>query len=522
MKSISFNNINYNKKYITHITDHCENNISYIKKCKDIVKKKYNFENVIFTTSCTHALEMMAMILNIGDGDEVIIPSYTFVSTANAFVKFGATIKCVDSLPSNPMINLDDIENVITNKTKAIVIVHYAGQSCDMNKLMDICDKYNIYLLEDAAQAINSYYLNKPLGSFGILSAFSFHYTKNVNCGEGGMLVINDKDLVSKANIVCDKGTNRYDFLNKQISKYEWVSKGSSYPMSEINAAYLYGQLKNIDEIILHRKQLWYVYKNNLSIINDNKIGFLSQENNDNIGNYHIFYIIFNVQKQLKLLQKYLKNNMIETFTHYVSLHESDYYNRHFDIVSLPNSEKFTTNLLRLPLHHNLTVSDCKFISNCITNFFNYKIINQSFDKLTKTHIDDIIHLKSQFWKYNYDSQFKWMHDNIRVSDVNIMIYNNENKLIGYALIMIRNCIILDSVIIDERYRGCGFGNILLNSVMSNIIKENGFLLCQEKNISFYEKHGWLQNCKINVENKTVNDDLCKMVFNNPLSIAKY
>ena len=219
MKPILFNNPNYNKKYITHITDHCENNISYIKKCKDIVKKKYNFENVIFTTSCTHALEMMAMILNIGDGDEVIIPSYTFVSTANAFVKFGASIKCVDSLPNNPMINLDDIENVITDKTKAIVVVHYAGQSCDMNKLMDICDKYNIYLLEDAAQAINSYYLNKPLGSFGILSAFSFHYTKNVNCGEGGMLVINDKDLVSKANIVCDKGTNRYDFLNKQISK---------------------------------------------------------------------------------------------------------------------------------------------------------------------------------------------------------------------------------------------------------------------------------------------------------------
>lgn len=524
MNPILFNNPNYDKDYIKHITNHFEDNISYIDKCKNVVGEKYNFEDVIFTTSCTHALEMMSMILNIGNGDEVIIPSYTFVSTANAFVKFGATIKCIDSLSNNPMINLDDIENAITDKTKAIVVVHYAGQSCDMDRLTDICNKHNIYLLEDAAQAINSYYKNKPLGSFGTLSAFSFHYTKNITSGEGGMLVINNRELVSKANIVCDKGTNRYDFLNNKISKYEWVDKGSSYPMSELNAAYLYGQLKNIDEIILHRKQLWHVYKNNLTIITDKKIGILcnKNENNDNISNYHIFYIIFNETKKLKLLQKFLKDNKIQTFTHYVSLHESKYYKTNFETISLPNSEKITTNLLRLPLHNNLKTEDCEFICKCINNFYNYSTINTSFDKLSKTHIDDIINLKSQFWNYDYDSQFNWMQNNIMSDDINIMIYNNENQLIGFAVIMIKNCIILDSVIIDEKYRGCGFGNVLMNHVMSNFIKEDGFLLCEEKNITFYEKYGWIKNDDIIVENKIIDNNLHKMVCNNISNIIKY
>jgi dTDP-4-amino-4,6-dideoxygalactose transaminase len=522
MDPILFNSSTYDNEYIKNITDHFENNISYIDMCKSVVKENYKFENVIFTTSCTHALEMMAMILNIGTSDEVIIPSYTYVSTANAFVKFGATIKCVDSLPNDPMINLDCIENEITSKTKAIVVVHYAGQSCDMNRLLKICKKHNIYLLEDAAQAINSFYDGKPLGSFGILSAFSFHYTKNITSGEGGMLVINNDELVSKAHIVCDKGTNRCDFLNKKVNKYEWVDKGSSYPMSELNAAYLYGQLKNIDEIISYRKKLWYIYKNNLSTIIDIQIGILCNENENNTSNYHIFYILFNNTKGLKSLQKFLKNVDIQTFTHYVSLHESKYYKTNFESVSLPNSEKITTNLLRLPLHNNLKTDDCHFVCRCIQNFYNYNVINLPFHKLTNSHIDDIINIKSQFWKYDYESQFNWVQNNVTSEDINVMIYNSEDKLIGYLLIMVRNCKILDSVIVDEKYRGCGFGNVLMNYVMSNVMEENGFLLCEMKNITFYGKYGWLQNDDINVANKTIDNELHKMVYNINVDTVTY
>ena len=523
MNKILFNEPNFKKKYIDNILDHFENNISYTKKCKQLVYDKYNFKNVIFTTSCTHALEMMAMILNIGYGDEVIIPSYTFVSTANAFVKFGATIKCLDSMNDHPNMDINNIENSITEKTKALVIVHYAGQSCDMNKLSNICDKHNIFLLEDAAQAINSYFYEKPLGSFGILSAFSFHYTKNINCGEGGMLVINDDKLVNKANIICDKGTNRYDFLNKKVNKYEWVSKGSSYPLSEINAAFLYEQLINIDNIINYRKKIWDYYYNNLNIINDKNIGYLCKLNNYNKNNFHIFYIFFRYKKDLNILKKFLNKNNIQSYTHYISLHESEYYKNNFGHISLPNSEIFSNNLLRLPLHSNLSISDCNYICKCINSFYNYNILSITYNNLSEKNIDDIINLKSQFWKYNNESQMEWIQNNMKMNDINIMIYNNEKKLIGYLLIMIRNCYILDSVIIDEKYRGCGFGNIIMKYTMKLFLKKNGFLLCEKNNISFYEKYGWKCKDEIVIKNKENNNNLQKMIFdNNNINIFKY
>ena len=321
---LSFSTPYFDSECLKHIEIASTNNVSYINKCEVLLNTKYNFPHSILTTSCTHALEMMAMLLDISEGDEILVPSYTFVSTANAFVKFGATIKCIDSNKNNPNIDSNQIEKAITKKTKALVVVHYGGWACDMDKIVEICKKKNIYLLEDAAQAIHSYYKNKPLGSFGILSAFSFHETKNINCGEGGLLVINDKKLMGKAHIICDKGTNRYEFSKGKIDKYEWVGKGSSYPLSNINAAYLFPQLVNIDSIIQHRKQLWECYKKKLIFLEEKEIGKLCEKQNDCKGNYHIFYIIFEDDSILKKVKSYLNINKIMSYTHYHPLHESE------------------------------------------------------------------------------------------------------------------------------------------------------------------------------------------------------
>lgn len=520
--TIPFNIPLHSDKYLYNISDHFNNDISYTKKCIEFMKDKYNFNNVILTTSCTHSLEMMAMILNIGKGDEVIVPSYTFVSSANAFVKFGATIKCVDSNNEHPNIDIENIERHFTQKTKALVVVHYAGQSCNMTKLKNICKNNNIYLLEDAAQAINSYYDNKPLGSFGILSAFSFHSTKNLNCGEGGMLVINDANLIKKAHIVCDKGTNRYEFLNNEVTKYEWVEKGSSYPISEINSAYLYNQLLCIDDITNKRKILWNYYKSNLSFIESNKYGIISRDINNCIGNYHIFYIIFNNPKTLTHIKQLLKNNNIHAFTHYISLHQSKYYKENFELITLPNSEKYTSSLLRLPLYYDLNINDCKCICKFINSYFNNNIIKLDFKTLSEEQINSIISLKSQYWKYEYESQRSWMINNIKDNDINVLLYNDNCQLIGVVAILNRNCMILDSLIVDEKYRCSGFGSIIMKYVMNNIIKDNGFLLCENKNKNFYKKYGWIENNKIKVENKFIKNDLIKMTFNNYLNNVTY
>lgn len=520
MKNIPFNIPNYDEKFLDNISNHFVSNVSFIKKCQDLVKEKYNFNNTIFTTSCTHSLEMMAMILNIGTGDEVIIPSYTFVSTANAFVKFGASVKCIDSIQNDPMMDIDNIEKQISSKTKAIVVVHYGGNSCNMIKIKDICEKYNIYLLEDAAQAINSYYNGIPLGSFGILSAFSFHSTKNINCGEGGMLVINDETLVNKARIICDKGTNRYDFLNNIISKYQWIDKGSSYPMSELNAAYLYQQLVEIDNITNKRKELWRIYYKRLTMI-VNKGAHICKDLSL-MSNCHIFYIVFDKKDDIDELQRFLNKNDIQTFKHYSSLHTSVYYKANFENVCLPHSEKISENLLRLPLHNDLTIQECEYICKVIVNYYKHYIKIVKFKQLNTKKMDEIIELKSQFWNYSYDSQKKWLHSNIYADDINVMMYNSESKLIGYCLVLCRNCYILDSVIIDENIRGLGFGRIMMNSVMGNVIMDNGFLLCEKKNVDFYKRFGWLKNDIIEVKDKLIDNSLQKMTYHNKTNIVAY
>ena len=247
----------------------------FTKKCHEFFETRYGFQKCLLTTSCTDALEMAAILLDIQPGDEVIMPSYTFVSTANAFVLRGARIVFCDSREDHPGINEDGIEELITPKTKAIVPVHYAGVACDMDKIMSLADKYNLYVVEDAAQAIDSFYTNKngekkPLGGIGHLAAFSFNDTKNIISGEGGMLVINHPRFNERAEIIREMGTNRSKFFRGEVDKYGWVDIGSSFLPSDIVAAFLYAQLENIEEIQKKRKRNWDAYWEEIVILQRN------------------------------------------------------------------------------------------------------------------------------------------------------------------------------------------------------------------------------------------------------------
>lgn len=337
-------------QYIQDTAYHQSGDGKYSRLLYTLLEDRYHFSHALLTTSCTHALEMMGMIIKIQPGDEIIIPSYTFVSTANAFVRLGANVVFADSCPDHPTMDIEQIPSLVTEKTKAVCIVHYAGVSCDMDRLQEICRAHNLFLLEDAAQAIHSYYRGKPLGSFGIMSAFSFHETKNINCGEGGLLVINDAQYVEEAEIIREKGTNRSQFQKKKICKYEWVRVGSSYVLSDINAAYLYYQFLHMDELFTHRKTLWLTYEK-----------YLHQQNPE--GNYHIYYILCDSPSELKEL---LLVQGIMTATHYVPLHQSSYYRSHYPEIELPRSEFFSHHLLRLPLYHDLTVADVERICKVI------------------------------------------------------------------------------------------------------------------------------------------------------------
>lgn len=338
----------------------------FTQKCHKFFEEKFGFKKVLLTTSCTDALEMCAILADIQPGDEVIVPSYTFVSTALAFVRQGAKIVFADSSEANPNIDADLIENLITSKTRAIVIVHYAGISCDMDKIMSLALKYNLLVIEDAAQAIDSYYKGRVLGSIGHLAAFSFHETKNINSGEGGMLVINDEKYFKRAEIIWEKGTNRAEFFRGEINKYGWVDIGSSFLPSEIIAAYLFAQLENLTSIQNKRRTIWNAYFEGLekwSSTNGVKLPFLPEYATNNA---HMFYIILKSLEQRNYLIDLLKNNDIYAVSHYLSLHNSVYYINKHDGRKLPNSDRYTDCLLRLPLFYELSLEDVGKIVDCI------------------------------------------------------------------------------------------------------------------------------------------------------------
>ena len=376
--------IPFNKPYLTgkemqYIEDAVKSgkisgNGLFTKKCQEFFEKEFGFKKTLLTTSCTDALEMAAILADIKEGDEVIVPSFTFVSTALAFVRQGADIVFADSYSDNPNIDADQIEALITKKTKAIVVVHYAGVACDMDKIMSIANKHGIIVIEDAAQAIDSYYISKDgtkkaLGSIGHLSAFSFHETKNIISGEGGMLCINDDRFIQRAEIIWEKGTNRSQFFRGEVDKYSWVDTGSSFLPSEIISAFLWAQIENMRDIQDKRIKIWNRYYEGLSSfepvsIKKPKLPLVPEYATNNA---HMFYLVCdNVDDRTKFIQ-HLKDKGILSVFHYLSLHKSSYYEKYSTRKSeLPNSDMFSDCLVRLPLFYELTDEQVEYIINTI------------------------------------------------------------------------------------------------------------------------------------------------------------
>lgn len=343
----------------------------YTKLCSQWFEEKFNSKKTLLTTSCTHALEMAAILCDIKEGDEVIMPSFTFVSTADAFVMRGAKIVFVDIRPDTMNINEELIEAAVTKKTKVIVPVHYAGVGCEMDKIMSIAKKYNLFVVEDAAQGVMAYYKNNPLGTIGDFGCYSFHETKNYSMGEGGAISIIDPEFVERAEIIREKGTDRSKFFRGQVDKYTWVDFGSSYLPSEINAAYLYAQLEEADFINNWRISIWNRYYSGLKVLENDKLIRLPYVPEECKHNAHMFYIkTSSLEERTKLISHLKKYDILSVF-HYIPLHTSPAglkYGRFHgeDVYTTRESEK----LLRLPLYFNLKHEQVDHIINKIKEFY--------------------------------------------------------------------------------------------------------------------------------------------------------
>lgn len=353
-----------------HTHKHLSGNGFFTKRAHAFFRERYGFKNVLLTSSCTAALEMSAILMDIRPGDEVIMPAYTFVTTANAFVLRGAKVIFADSSPTHPNIDPEKIPPLITPKTKAIVVVHYAGTSCDMDAILAVAAKHKLFVVEDAAQAIDSFYKGKPLGSFGHFAAFSFHETKNIQCGEGGLLVINDQKYAERAEIIWEKGTNRAAFFRGEISKYEWVDLGSSFLPSDMNAAFLCAQLEGLEKIQKIRKNIWNLYFCGLKNLEKNKKIKLPALPKYATNNAHIFYLLCNTPEERSALINYMQKHQIHAIFHYQCLHKSPFYRQHCRNAALPNAEYFESCLLRLPFYVSLSVSDIDYVLDKLRGFF--------------------------------------------------------------------------------------------------------------------------------------------------------
>jgi dTDP-4-amino-4,6-dideoxygalactose transaminase len=372
--------IPFNKPYLTGKEAHylyqavysgkISGNGMFTQKCQQFFEEKYGFKKCLLTTSCTDALEMCAILADIQPGDEVIVPSFTFVSSALAFVRQGAKIVFADSYADNPNIDSDTIEALITPRTKAIVPVHYAGVACDMDKIMSLAEKYGLLVIEDAAQAIDSFYKDRALGSIGHLAAFSFHETKNIISGEGGMLAVNDERFIRRAEIIWEKGTNRAEFFRGEVNKYGWVDTGSSFLPSEIVAAFLYAQIEHLDEIQHKRKSLWNKYLELILPFAENGSFRLPEIPGYATNNAHLFYLVCHSLEERTRLIAHLKENGVLAVFHYLSLHSSHFYAPKHDGRELPNCDHFADCLVRLPMFYELEFTDIDKITRLIKNFY--------------------------------------------------------------------------------------------------------------------------------------------------------
>ncbi len=343
-------------------------NGEFTKKCHTFFEQRYGFKKCLLTSSGTDALEMCAILCDLKYGDEVIVPSYTFVSTALAFLREGAKVVFADSSSENPNITVENIEPLITPKTKVIAVVHYAGIACDMEAIMTLANKNNILVVEDAAHSVDSFYKRKPLGGIGHLGAFSFHETKNISSGEGGMCIINDERFIRRAEIIWEKGTNRAEFYRGMVNKYGWVDIGSSFLPSEFNAAYLWAQLEQLEDIQNKRKYIWQMYYDGLNgKLPDVVYIPLIPEYATN--NAHMFYLVCPSLEYRTALMKYLNENDVMTTFHYLPLHSSAYYRDKHDGRVLPNCDHYADCLVRLPLFYGLNDYEVEKVVKHILQF---------------------------------------------------------------------------------------------------------------------------------------------------------
>lgn len=377
--------INFNKPHLTGKEAHymyqavfnCKlsGNGDFTKKCQSFFEQRYGYKKAILTTSGSDALEMAAILCNINPGDEVIVPSYTFVSSALAFVRERAKIVFADSCANNPNIDPDKLEELITPKTKAIVVVHYAGIACDMDKIMDIAHRHGVLVVEDNAQGLDSFYKGRPLGSIGDLGCISFHETKNITAGgEGGLLIVNDEQYTRRAEIIWEKGTNRAEFFRGMVNKYGWVDTGSSFLPSEMNAAFLLAQLEELDTIQNRRKMLWDIYHEELAPLAVKGYFTLPDIPGYATNNAHMFYIVCRNIDERSALISFLKDNGIQACFHYLALHRSEYYTTHYtERPELPNCDRFADCLVRMPMYYELKEDEVKYITDKIKAFYSDK-----------------------------------------------------------------------------------------------------------------------------------------------------
>ena len=346
----------------------------FTQRCHRFFEEKCGFNKSFLTTSCTHALEMAALLSDIQPGDEVIMPSYTFVSTANAFALRGAKIVFADSSPDNPNIDARRLERHITPKTKALVVVHYAGIACDMDAIMAIAEYHNLLVIEDAAQAIDAYHYDRPLGSIGHFGAFSFHETKNITCGEGGLLTVNVPTLAKRAEIIREKGTNRAAFYRGEVDKYGWVDIWSSFLPSDLLAAFLYAQLEGLPSIQQKRLGIWENYRQMLAPLAETGAFSLPFVPAYARHNAHIFYLVFPNGKERDRVMKTLREVGIQAPFHYLSLHGSRYFKEQYGGPPLFQSDRYTHCLLRLPLYADLTGKEQLQVVGQIHDCFAHKL----------------------------------------------------------------------------------------------------------------------------------------------------
>ncbi|TGE23226.1 dTDP-4-amino-4,6-dideoxygalactose transaminase [Hymenobacter metallicola] len=342
----------------------------FTQQSQAFLKSRYGLAHALLTTSGTAALEMAALLIGIQPGDEVIIPSFTFTSTANAFVLRGARVVFGDSLPYHPNLDCSKVADLITSRTRAIVPVHYAGVACDMAPLLELAQRHNLCIVEDAAQGIESAYRGQPLGSIGHLAAFSFHETKNIISGEGGLLAVNDPTFAARAEILWEKGTNRAAFFRGEVARYQWVDIGSSYLPSELIAAYLWGQLQELESIQRRRFEQWQQYQTTLSELAQAGCFELPSLPEYARHNAHIFYLLCPSLQERDKLAQYLSRRQILAVSHYQPLHTSPFYQAQHNGRPLPHAIAYAERLLRLPLYYELDTDSQQRVVQAIYSFY--------------------------------------------------------------------------------------------------------------------------------------------------------